>query len=85
MELMNREDIRRWAENHAVAAARELREMNRNPPSSDEAFQAALALLVYDEASNGSPFERNDSVSDRADQAMWDSWTTLRARWNRAR
>lgn len=85
MASMNREDIRRWAENHAVAAARELREMNRNPPSPTEAFNAALALLVYDESRNGSPFERQDPVSERADREMWDTWVTLRTRWNRAR
>ena len=85
MASMNREDIRRWSENHAVAAARELREMNRNPLSPAEAFDAALTLLVFDESQNGSPFEREDPVSDRADREMWDSWAILRTRWDHAR
>jgi hypothetical protein len=45
MTSMNREDIPGWAENHAAAAERDLREMSRNAPSHQEAFQAALALL----------------------------------------
>ena len=82
---MKAEEIRRWADNHAAAAARELREMNRNPLSPADAFGAALALLVYDEARNGSPFERHDPVSERSDREMWETWAILRSRWNCAR
>lgn len=79
---MDPSDIRRWSENHAVVAARELREMRLNPLSPAEAFKAAMSLLVFDEACNGSPFEREDPIEAREDREMWDAWAKLRARWN---
>lgn len=50
-----------------------------------EAFDAALALLAWDEQCNGSPFERKDPVSDREDAKMWDDLARLRKRWNGGR
>jgi len=82
---MNAEDIRRWAANHRAAAAREAAELHVQRPTGEEAFAAALALLRYDESLNGSPFERNDPVSEREDRQMWEAWAKLRARWPRGR
>lgn len=79
---MDPSDIRRWAENHAVVAARELREMRLNPLSPADAFKAAMSLLVFDEACNGSPFEREDPIEAREDQELWDAWAKLRTHWN---
>ena len=58
---VNPADIRRWAENHRAAAARELAELR--PLSPTEAFASAMALLEFDERLNGSPFDRDDSVT----------------------
>jgi len=81
---MNADDIRRWSENHAVAAARELKEMRRNPLSPAAAFKAALSLLAFDEAQNGSPFERpHDTLEAEDDEKVRNVWTTLRLRWKR--
>ena len=80
---MDPEDIRRWAENHRAAAARELAEPRRM--TAGEAFDAALALLAWDERCNGSPFNRADPVTTQEDEKMWDDWSKLRARWNRGR
>ena len=80
---MDRTDIRRWAENHRAAAARELREVR--PLSPSDAFASAMALLEFDERLNGSPFERNDPVTAREDAAMYEAWTKLRARWRHGR
>jgi hypothetical protein len=80
---MDARDIRRWAENHRAAAARELAEPRRMTPA--QAFDAALALLAWDEHCNGSPFNRPDPVTAREDAKMWDDWSKLRARWNRGR
>lgn len=52
--------------------------------SADEAFASALALLVFDERINGSPFDRYDPVSAREDEKMWNAWARLRQRWRRA-
>jgi len=79
-------DIRRWSENHAAVTARELKEMRRNPLSPSDAFKAAMSLLEFDEACNGSPFERKEDVlAAEADQQGWNAWAMLRARWNRGR
>lgn len=80
---MNHADIRKRAENHRAAAAREAAEAR--PLSPDDAFTAALSLLALDEAQNGSPFERDDPVTAHEDAEMWDAWTKLRARWPRER
>ncbi len=82
-EPMDPDDIRRWVENHRAAAAREAAELRRRPLNAQEAFAAAMALLAFDEACNGSPFERRDPVSEREDEAMWETWAKLRARWGR--
>ncbi len=80
---MNRDDIRRWAENHRAAAARELAELQ--PLSPEESFASAMALLEFDERLNGSPFERRDPVTEREDAAMYEAWAKLRARWRNGR
>jgi hypothetical protein len=85
MRSMDAGDIRRWAANHRAAAAREAVEARQNPMTADQAFASALALLVFDEKQNGSPFERRDPVSDREDEEMWSAWTKLRARWGNGR
>ena len=82
---MNPHDIRRWARDHRLAAARERATVREHPLTASEAFASALALLVYDEKRNGSPFERADPVSAREDVQMWEAWATLRARWPRGR
>ncbi|HVT02188.1 MAG TPA: hypothetical protein VHL58_02305 [Thermoanaerobaculia bacterium] len=82
---MQPRDVRIWAENHRAAAARERAEVQRHPLTSAQAFAAALSLLAYDEACNGSPFERIDPVSEREDRQMWEAWTKLRDRWLRDR
>jgi hypothetical protein len=78
---MDPHDIRRWVENHRAAAARELAEPRRM--TTAEAFDAALALLAWDEQCNGSPLQRVDPVTEREDAKMWEDWSKLRARWNR--
>lgn len=78
---MNPEEIRRFTENQAAAALRERVEMGRNPPSADEAFRAALALLRFDEACSGSPFAREDRVSQAEDELVRAIWARLRAKW----
>lgn len=83
---MDPSEIRRWAENHAAVTARELKEMRLNPLSSSDAFKAAMSLLEFDEACNGSPFEREeDALAVQADQQGWDAWAKLRAHWNHGR
>jgi hypothetical protein len=82
---VNREDIRRWSANHEAAAARERAEARLHPLTASEAFSAALALLVYDESQNGSPFERLDPVTLREDEEVREAWAKLRARWPRER
>ena len=80
---MDPRDIRKWAENHRAAAAREAQETRKHPLTAEESFAAAMALLNWDEMQNGSPFERNDPVSEREDREMWDAWAKLRSRWPR--
>lgn len=80
---VNPVDIRRWAENHRAAAARELAELRPLPP--DQAFAAAMALLEFDEQLNGSPFDRDDPVTVREDAEMYEAWAKLRARWGHGR
>jgi hypothetical protein len=83
---MDAQDIRRWSENHAAVTARELKEMRRNPLSPSDAFRAAMSLLEFDEACNGSPFEREDDLLEaQADQQARNAWAMLRARWNSGR
>jgi hypothetical protein len=82
---MDPADIQRWAENHAAVTARELKEMRRNPLSPSEAFKAAMSLLEFDEACNGSPFEREDNLEAQGDQQKRDAWVKLRAYWARGR
>lgn len=80
---MDPADLKRWHENHRVAAARERQDLASNPPTAAQAFAAALSLLVFDESLNGSPFNRHDPVSVREDHEMWEAWARLRARWPR--
>jgi hypothetical protein len=45
-----------------------------------------MSLLEFDEACNGSPFEREDDIlEEQADQDARNAWAMLRARWNRGR
>ena len=85
MPPMDPADIRRWAENHRAAAAREAEELRRNPLTAGQAYEFAMALLVWDEQNNGSPFERHDPVTEREDREMWDAWAKLRERWPNGR
>ncbi|HUO83824.1 MAG TPA: hypothetical protein VM534_01810 [Thermoanaerobaculia bacterium] len=78
---MNPRDVRRWAENHRAAARREIEERRNRPIPPDQAYRYALALLRFDEARNGPPFERHDPVSARDDQRMREAWAKLRRRW----
>ena len=80
---MDPAEIRRWIENQRAAAARELAEPRRM--TSAEAYEAALALLAFDEQCNGSPFNRVDAVTEREDAKMRDDWAKLRASWPRGR
>jgi hypothetical protein len=80
---VNPADIRRWAENHRAAAARELAESR--PLSPARAYASAMALLEFDERLNGSPFERIDPVTAREDAEMYEAWAKLRARWPHGR
>lgn len=82
---MNADDIRRWADNHRAAAARERIATRERPLTPQEAFTAALALLVFDEEQNGSPFQRHDPVSLREDEDARAAWAQLRARWKHGR
>jgi len=82
---MNPEDIRAWVENFRVAAERERLEMRNRPLPPEVAFDYALDLLAFDESQNGSPFEREDPISRREDEQMWEAWAKLRARWNDGR
>ena len=78
-------DMRRWAEDHRAGAARERREARQHPLTAAQAFEAALALLAYDEMRNGSPFERSDAVGVREDEQARRTWTKLRMNWRRVR
>lgn len=82
---MNPEDVRLWARNQRAAAARERVEMRQRPLTAAQAFASALSLLVYDESHNGSPFQRNDPVSQREDDEMRAAWAKLRRRWSLGR
>jgi hypothetical protein len=79
------EDIRRWDRNQRAAATRERGETRQHPLTAAEAWQAALALVAFDERLNGSPFERVDPVSTREDEEMRETWMKLRARWRHER
>lgn len=81
---MNPADVRRWVANSRAVAAREAAEMRRSPLTPAEAFSAAMSLLIFDEACNGSPFERNDRIDRREDQQVWNAWAKLRKRWRNA-
>lgn len=83
--MMNREDLRRWAENHRVAAERELQELRDRPTTPQQAIAAALELLRFDESLHGDPFRRVDPVSRREDEQMWEAWRILRLRWPHGR
>lgn len=85
MPRMHPSDVKAWVLNHRAAAAREVIEMRQRPLTPAQAFAAALSLLAFDEMQNGSPFERNDPVSDREDRQMWEAWAKLRTRWSRGR
>jgi len=85
MTPMDPGDIRRWAENHRVAAERERAERRNNPLSPQQAWDFAMDLLRLDEAHNGNPFTRHDPVTEREDREMWEAWAKLRARWGRGR
>lgn len=78
---MDPHEVRTWAANHAAAAERERAEVSRRRLTPAEAFAAALALLSFDERMNGSPFSREDPVTEREDRQMWDAWARLRERW----
>jgi hypothetical protein len=78
-------DIRTWAANHRAGAEREREEVRRRPLTPAQAYEAALALLVFDEAQNGDPFLRQDAVSDREDEQVLQTWAKLRARWQHGR
>ena len=80
---MNPDDIRRWAENHRAAAARERELAREHPLSPADSFAAAMSLLVLFEKLHGSPFDRRDPVSEREDAESREAWTKLRARWPR--
>ena len=82
---MDPNDIRKWAENHRAAAAREVAEMRNRPLSSEESFASAMALLNFDELMNGDPFARRDPVTEREDREMYEAWAKLRRRWPRGR
>jgi uncharacterized protein YoaH (UPF0181 family) len=82
---MDRDDIRRWAENYRRAAEREVQELRRRPMSAGQAIAAAMDLLRFDESLNGDPFLRDDPVSQREDEQMWEAWRTLRLRWPHGR
>ena len=82
---MNADDIRKWDANFRAVAAREREDAAAHPLTPNEAFDAALALLVLDEQLNGSPFERFDPVSEREDEQAREAWAKLRARWPRGR
>ena len=71
--------------NHRAAAARERAALRQDSPTATDAFRSAFALLVFDEALNGSPFDRPDPVSAREDDVVRDVWARLRARWPRGR
>lgn len=83
MSDMNPDDIRKWDANFRAASEREREEAAENPLTPQEAFAAAMALLVLDEQLNGSPFERFDPVSEREDEEAREAWVKLRARWPR--
>lgn len=76
---MNADDIRRWAENHRAAQAKEAEYAHRHRLTAAESFALAMELLNFDEQMNGDPFARRDPVSEREDQEMWDAWAKLRA------
>jgi hypothetical protein len=82
---MNPGDVRRWAENHRRAAERELQELRQHPMPPDQAIAAATALLRFNESLNGDPFRREDPISRREDEQMWEAWRTLRLRWRDGR
>ncbi len=85
MRCVNPDDVRRWVENFRCASEREMAELRRNPRTPQEAIAAAMALLRYDETLHGNPFERDDPVSRREDEELWESWAKLRARWSNDR
>jgi hypothetical protein len=76
---VNPGDIRRWAENHRAAQAKEAEYARRNRLTPAQSFALAMELLNFDEQMNGDPFARRDPVSEREDQEMWDAWAKLRA------
>jgi hypothetical protein len=85
MASVNRDDWKRWVENHRHAAEKEIIERRQNPGKADQAMAASMALLRYYESLHGSPFGREDPVSSREDEQLWDSWAKLRARWSNGR
>ena len=82
---MNADDVKRWAENHRRAAQREVQESRQSPIAPDQALAAAMELLRFDESLNGDPFRRDDPVSRREDEQMWEAWRRLRLRWPHGR
>lgn len=78
-EAMSPDDIRRWAENHRAAQAKEAEYARQHRLSAQESFALAMELLRFDEQMNGDPFTRHDPVSEREDREMWEAWAKLRA------
>jgi len=76
---MNRDDVRRWAENHRAAQVKEAQYAREHRLTTEESFALAMELLRFDEEMNGDPFTRRDPVSDAEDEQMWEAWGKLRA------
>ncbi len=76
---MNRDDVRRWVENQRAAQVKEAEWAREHRLTPAESFALAMELLRFDEQMNGDPFARRDSVSEREDREMWETWAKLRA------
>ncbi len=82
---MDRDAVRRWIENYRAVAQREMAESRDNPLTAQQAIDASMALLRFDESINGDPFSRDDPVTRREDEQLWQAWVTLRRRWRDGR
>jgi hypothetical protein len=75
-------DLRRWVDDRRAVAQREQAQLAATWGEPAQAIAAALSLIALVGRLHGWP-PPADPVSEREDQAMWDRFARLRARFVR--
>jgi hypothetical protein len=77
---MKRADLRRWVEDRRAVARLEQGLVAETWGPPEQAIAAALSLIALEGRLHGWP-PPADPVSEREDQAMWDRFARLRAKF----